>query len=201
MSLKKFLMTKVGLIVSGVVAVLILLLILLFIGYNGNSKVESSYIMQKLEESSELTTSKLTYKGFTEYDDTGYDFLTKSNFIMVYSATISAGIDVKEVEVKVNDLTKTVTVKIPKAKILEVKIDPSTIKYYDTSFALFNFDTKQDVADALKLAEEKAREELQDMGLLDMADAQAETLLRGLLQDVIPEGYKLKFEKIKPNNK
>ena len=39
------------------------------------------------------------------------------------------------------------------------------------------------------------KEDLKSMGILEMADSQSEALIKGLIQDLIPEGYKLKTEK------
>ena len=41
----------------------------------------------------------------------------------------------------------------------------------------------------------KAKEDLKSMGILEMADSQSEALIKGIIQDLIPEGYKLKTEK------
>lgn len=43
------------------------------------------------------------------------------------------------------DSTKKIAnLNIPKAEILDVKIDPNLIKYYDIKFALFNVNEKED---------------------------------------------------------
>ena len=156
---------------------------MMFLTRKKTSEVDTTYLVAKLEKASELTTTKLTYNGFTKYTDTGIKVINRSDFLMVYTATARAGIDVKEIKITSDKITKTVNVKLPKAKILEVKVDPSSIKYYDTKLALFNFDSKEDANDAQALAEKKAIEDLEGMGILESADEQAEALIRGLLQE------------------
>ena len=167
----------------------------IYLTRNKTSEVDTTYLGAKLEKASELTTTKLTYDGFTKYTDTGVKVINRSDFLMVYTATARAGIDVKEIIIESNKISKTIKVTLPKAKILEVKVDPSTIKYYDTKLALFNFDSREDANDAQALAEQEAKKELEKMGILESANEQAEVLIRGLLQESIPSDYELKFTK------
>lgn len=193
----KILKSKVGRIVCVAILVIIVVSIIILCTYNKEQEVDTNYIVATLEEASELTTAKLKYTGFTKFEDTGIAIINKSDFLMVYKATARAGIDVKNVEVKPNNITKKIIVTIPKAEILEVKVDPKSIKYYDEKFALFNINSKEDANKAQALAEEEAKKELAGMGILKMADDQAEALVKGLLQDTIPEGYELEIHKQK----
>ena len=58
--------------------------------------------------------------------------------------------------------------------------------------ALFNVDEKEDGNKALELAEKNAQEELGKMGVLESADEQALTLIKGLLQNAVPADYEFK---------
>ena len=61
--------------------------------------------------------------GVYNYVDDGIAVINKQNFIMVYEATVNAGIDLKQAKVKPNKLTKKVVVEIPKATILGVDVE------------------------------------------------------------------------------
>ena len=163
--------------------------------YSKNKKIDTTYLTAKLEKSSELTTAKLTFKGIYEYDDEGIAVINKSNFVMVYEATARAGIDVKEVKIEQDDFKPIVWVTIPKAKVLDVKVDTSSIKYLKTDFALVNPNPKEDANNANTLAEKDAKKEVEKMGILSAADEQAETLIKGLLQDSIPKKYEIQIKK------
>lgn len=183
-----------------IVFFLLIVICIICIGYfaffhNKEAEVDTTYIIAKLEKSSELTTAKLKYTGMSEYKDTGLIFINKADFIMVYEATARAGIDVKEIQVQVDNVTRTVWITIPKAKILEVKVNMDSIKYFDEKFALLNVDYKEDANRATSLAEKEAFIELENMGILEMADAQAEALIKGLIQDVVPKNYEIKIKK------
>lgn len=195
MKFSDILKNKVATMICLVVVVVVIVGGTIYLTRNKTSEVDTTYLGAKLEKASELTTTKLTYDGFTKYTDTGVKVINRSDFLMVYTATARAGIDVKEIIIESDKISKTIKVTLPKAKILEVKVDPSTIKYYDTKLALFNFDSREDANDAQALAEQEAKKELEKMGILDSANEQAEVLIRGLLQESIPSDYELKFTK------
>lgn len=191
----KTLKSKVGRIVCVAFLGVIILSIVMVLNYNDKHEVDTEYLMAKLQKSSELTTAKLEYTGFTKFKDEGIIILNRSDFLMVYTATARAGIDIKNVKVDADKITKTIWITIPKAEILDVNVDPQKITYYDEKFALFNIDQKEDSDRAQALAEDEAKKELAKMGILKMADDQAETLIKGLLQGSIPEGYEIKVKR------
>lgn len=174
--------------------ILIILIIVQFTGNMTNKNVSDQYIMNKLEKSSELTTAKLKYTGYYHFKDDGIVILNRSDFLMVYNATGRAGIEMKKVKVNTNKLTKTIEIKIPKARVLGIDIDKK--QYYDEKFALFNVDPKEDSDRATAKAKENAEKVLAKSGILKMADDQAETLIKGLLQDTIPKDYKIEVKTI-----
>ena len=155
----------------------------------GTPKVTSDSIIPTLELVGELTTAKLKFSGHKEFKDDGVIFFNRSDFLMTYEATLRAGINIEKIDIHVNDLTKTVTVTLPKAELQEVKVLPETIKYYDEKFSLFNFDSKEDANKAQKQAEEAAKIEAMETGILDFANDHAKTLVKKLLQNALPEDY------------
>ena len=163
--------------------------------YNKTEKVDTEMLYNTLQEASELTTAKFNYSGVTKYEDSGVTFLTKADFTMVYKATARIGIDVEEIEVTADDAQKVVYIKIPKAKVLDVKVDTSSIQYFSEKFSLFNPDEKEDGNKAIALAEEEAWKEIESMGGLEMADNQAETLIRGILSKALPRDYRIEVKK------
>ena len=191
-TLKKLLKNKIALVA---IIILVVTCIVYFGFYNKNKEVDTRYIITQLEKSSELTTAKLNYTGMSEYKDSGIGFINRADFIMVYGASARVGIDVKEVKIEADNITRTVWITIPKAKILEVKVNMDNIKYFDEKFALLNFDYKEDANSATALAEKEAVKELEGMGVLEMANNQAEALIKGLIQDIIPKNYEIKIRK------
>lgn len=85
-------------------------------------------------------------------------------------------------------------IKLPKAEIYSVKVDPGTIQYHDEKIALFNSDGKEDSDKAEKMAEKDAMEQARKCGLLENADKNAEVLVKGLLEGDL-QGYSIEFVK------
>lgn len=162
-------------------------------GHNDTPKITSEYISQKLSNESTLVTQSLTQEGYSEYTDEGIPVLTKGDFTITYKAQITAGIDVKKIEVvKTDPDNRKIILKLPKAEIFSVKVDPNSVRYHDQKIALFNRDAKRDSDRAEALAEEDARNAAENSGLLENANSMAQTLIRGLLQDSIA-GYRIEF--------
>lgn len=148
---------KIGRIVSIVLILAIVVTVITVCSYEPEQTLDTTYIIAKLEKSSELTTAKLNFTGISEFKDAGIPFISKSDFIMVYKATARAGIDVKNIKVKPDDTKHIVWLTLPKAEILDVKVDMNKIKYFDEKFSLFNVDAKEDANKANALAEEEAK--------------------------------------------
>lgn len=149
-------------------------------------------ITAKIEAASDLVTSKVTLKGVAEFSDGGWWFFNKGDFVLVYTSEVKAGIDVKKVGLTVYNGQKIIYIYVPDAEILSVKILPESIKYYNESFALMNFDKKEDANRAQKMAEEVAEKDALGAGVLEAANTQSEILIRGILEEVVGN-YEMRF--------
>jgi len=149
-------------------------------------------ITAKIEAASDLVTSKVTLKGVAEFSDGGWWFFNKGDFVLVYTSEVKAGIDVKKVGLTVDNGQKIIYIYVPDAEILSVKILPESIKYYNESFALMNFDKKEDANRAQKMAEEVAEKDALGAGVLEAANTQSEILIRGILEEVVGN-YEMRF--------
>ena len=78
--LKKIFENKVLRIVSLVIIVVIILGIIMLCTYNKEEKLDTTYILAKLQKSSELTTAKLNFTGWSQFEDSGVPFINKANF-------------------------------------------------------------------------------------------------------------------------
>lgn len=161
----------------------------------GKEKVDGEYLEGIVKKSSELTTAKIEFTGVTEYKDSGVKGWTKEDFLVVYKAIARIGIDVEKVQITSNDEEKIVYIEIPKSKVQEIKIDTNKTKYFKISSAWFNPNEIEDVNKALAKAEEDAAKEIKKMGNLEMADKQAESLIKGILINAIPKDYTIKVKK------
>ncbi|MDI9519457.1 MAG: DUF4230 domain-containing protein [Erysipelotrichaceae bacterium] len=187
--------TKTKTLLIGIVIgafILLAIMMMVFKVFSSNKEVveiDSNLLISKIVESSELTTAKINYKGIFEYKGEGYKFINKTEFMMVYEATARIGIDVNEVEVDADNEEKIVYIIIPKADIIDVKVDPTSIKYYDQKFKLFGFTEKEEANMAQALAEKEAKKELKTMGVIEHADKQSAILIKGILEGALPEDF------------
>lgn len=189
----KIFKNKISRIVSIVLIAAIVVTTVMLCLNNREPKVDTTSLITTLQESSELTTAKLTFRGLAEYEDTGIKILNRADYKMLFRATARIGIDIKEVEIDKEPIGKSIIVRIPKATVIDVKIHTGKddIVFYDEDFALFNFNEKEDQNAMIELAEKSAMKEIQEMGSLKMADDQAATLVKGILANAIPDGYEV----------
>lgn len=169
--------------------------------------IDVTYLNTALKEASELTTAKLKINGLVDFKDTGIIILNKSDFTMKYTADISAGIDMSKVEIKNDDIdheNKKIIVEIPKAIVFKPNVyhGDKYIKFYDEKFALFNVNEKEDLSRALAMAEKDAESEAVENGLLELADKQSETLVKGILSDAVSQfGYSIEIKYLNEEKK
>ncbi len=171
--------------------------------------IDVTYLNTALKEASELTTAKLKINGLVDFADTGVVILNRSDFVMKYTAEISAGIDMSKVEVKEDDIdneNKKIIVSIPKATVFKPNVyhGKENIKFYNEKFTLFNVNEKEDLSEALALAEKEAEKEVVNNGLLELADKQSETLIKGILSDAVSiaaPGYAIEIKYIDEETK
>ena len=156
---------------------------------NRNEKEEriTSYqVSERLEEASELTTEKTIYSGYIHYEEGDIPFIDKKTYSMTYTAEIEAGVNVEDI--KVYESGDRVIIEMPDAEVQSVYVDPASIEFHDESFAIFNWDDKQDGVDAVKNAENDALENADTDALVKAADEHAQELIESLFQDVISNG-------------
>ena len=142
--------------------------------------LSSTSIQEQLSDCSELATAKLDYRGLVRYENGDIDFITKKAFTMVYDAEVRAGVDLAQARVEVSG--NAITVSLPAPQLLGIEIDPNSLEFYDSSFALFNWENKQDTAEALKVAQQDAEGKVNQANMLEQAKAQAHTLVENLLK-------------------
>ena len=115
-------------------------------------------------------------------EDGSIPFINKKSFLMHYSATLKAGIQMDEVKEKITD--KEVIVTIPHAKVLgKPQVDPDSIKFMDEKRAIFNWQTKEDAKKAISLAEKdiENNDDIDTSSLLEKADDHAKELIHKIL--------------------
>lgn len=178
------------------IGLIILILLLLLAGFAGftisnkiyeskQPKITSTYISEKIQTASDLTTAEMVYHGLITYSDGEIPFLTRKQFSMIYSAKVRAGVDFSKIKV---DVTKDkVVIEIPDAEIQSIDVDSDSIEFYDEQFALFNWTEKEDITDTISAAREDVRTKADVESLVQKADEQTAVILQGILSSSIGE--------------
>ncbi len=153
-------------------------------------EMEAVLVESRVLAAGELVTAHYMYTELGQYENSKEFYgakipFTTSKFMVAYDGVIKAGIDLKDVTVKADGLSKTVKVTVPKAGIISHDMDEDSVQIYDEKHSVFNKLTLEDYtqffADQEKSVEAKAREK----GLLTEAQEEAEAQLRNLLEPVI----------------
>ena len=142
--------------------------------------VDAKGLMERLEESSELTVEKSYYTGIVRFSEGTVPLINKNGFSMKYEAELDAGFDLEDVSIEVTD--NAVVVTVPKAEILSIDIDPDSLEFYDNKTSLFKTDRKEATKKALQEAEKDAEENASRKGVLEAADKRAEVIFKGILE-------------------
>lgn len=141
--------------------------------------VSAVSIEERLSKCSDLTTARLNYRGLIRYSEGDIKYLTQKSFSMIYDATITAGIDLSQAEVTLDDTS--IKVVLPQPTIQSIVIDPDSLEFYDEKAALFNWTEKQDTQKAMSYAKEDASAKAEQVDLLTQASEQAESVVTNLL--------------------
>ncbi len=147
--------------------------------------VTVEYLESKLDKISELSAAKISVTGICSIEDGKIPLLTKKGYSMLYTGTITAGIDPSQIKITMDE--NDVTVNIPKAVIQQVKVEPDSIQFYDEKKALFNWQDLGDPIDGMLVAESDLKKNPVSADLLTQADEQVEYIVRGLLEDLVRE--------------
>ena len=160
-------------------------------------KVDVKVLEKTLQENAQLSTAKLKFKAEAEYDGEGIPGITQNQFTVLCEATVKAGIDMNDVKIEVNDDEKIVKINVPIVEIKpeDVYINHESLKFYDKKFVLFPVDVQEDTAKALALAENIAKNYAHNMGIIEMANKQGGEIIKGILSNAIPRGYKIEVIK------
>ena len=160
--------------------------------------ITSTGIGGTLEDISEMAVEQYSYSAVGRFEEDGWRALglrvplTGKHFLIAYDGVVKAGVkNIEKSDVSIDDVTRTITIKVSKAEILSNEIEPSSVTVYDQSFNPLNQVRVENYAEFLDGEEKRAEEKAKQNGLLDRAQqrvtdlvkAQAEAFLAGSDKD------------------
>lgn len=186
----------VGLVVGAVVVTLLFT-------YNPpdqreGDEVDAAILMEEIAQISELATAEQSYtvaekvsSSNTLFDLVDIPF-TEKFFILTYTGSIKAGVNLDDASIAVEGTTVRVT--LPPAQILSDDIDTESFKTLHEQEGLFNPLHVDDVTQYLDKTRQEAEAAALAGDVLAEAQANAEESVRALLGAALPEGYAIEFE-------
>lgn len=106
---------------------------------------------------------------------------SESSFVASYDGFVSAGVNLTGATVEKDEAASTVTVNVPKPEIYTVDIDPESFILYSEKQSIFNPISVTDYNDALIELEAGAEQNAVEKGLLELAENNADQLIRSLI--------------------
>ena len=152
--------------------------------------VSHAAVVGQLDACAELVSAKMYYASLSDYSNKEIPIISKTSFTMYYECVVSAGIDLTDVQPVIDDEARTITVTLPAATIQSVDVDEGSLEFYKESTGIFSIGKqKEAVAEALELAEEDARTDIEELGLLDDAEENAVEIIEGFLSPFEEDVY------------
>lgn len=192
----------VGVIISLLLIVLIVLVVFIQIkpfGITSSQSSDTALIQERVVELSELATLKLEYSKAMVNRDSKKIPLTDINFaktikLVEYTGYLKAGSDLSKVEVDHDEEAKQITVRVPKAEILDNVVETENMKIEDVKGNIFFDPPTQDLIDDVNVQKKEYEEEKISQGFLTEADKRTEEVLKSFLSldeenEVIIEFY------------
>ncbi|UJF27567.1 DUF4230 domain-containing protein [Planococcus sp. 107-1] len=180
----------VGVILSMLFIVIVGLVVIIQFTPFGNTASQSSHtsiLQERIVEISELATLKYEYsKAMVKRDDKKI-LLTDISFaetikLVEYTGYMKAGSDLSKVEVDYDEAGKQVTVRVPKAKILDNVVQTENMKIEDVKGNIFSDPPTQEIIDDINEEKMKFEEEKIDQGFLTEADKRTAEVLKSFLR-------------------
>ena len=170
-------------------------------GVQENHNLTEVDIESRLENAQELTTLKYIYHSADIYESSkdlaGFKLpFTTDMIVFSYDGTINIGIDLKDIDIKVDNERKDIDVTLSAPKILSHVLDEKSFEFRDAKNSIFNDTSMGDYAGFM--AEQKEKEEERFMSneeYLESVKKNTETVIEELVTTIDTENeYKIRFE-------
>lgn len=164
-----------------------------------NITSKASLVQDKLVELSEWTTLKYEYTNVIISRDSKVIPMTDINYaetikIIKYSGYLKAGTDLSNVQLLYDEISKKLSVKVPKSQILDNVVETEKTTVEDVKGSIFSDYPTQIVFDEINANKKQLEKEKISQGFLEEADKRIELLLTSFLgangfNDVVLEFY------------
>lgn len=141
--------------------------------------------LQEVVYMSKLSTFSSVYNGVAEVKNEKKP--DKTDYYVSYEAEVKAGFDFKEIDITVDDTTKTVKIKIPETYEINVNVDITSLAFI---FLNDKANTSAVTEQAFKACKADAQRESEQQGAIcALAKKNAENVLKALTNPIIEQLY------------
>ena len=152
-------------------------------------------VMEKLKEIGQLVTYSYEYSDQREIKDSrqifGWNIPGTTHTIQLkYNGIIKVGYEVSDIQISVDNESKTIYVTLPEPKITDNYIDMDNLSYAEQN-NIFNPISGDEITGSLDTIKAEALERAEHAGIYELAKGNAKSQISGLFEAF--EGYSVKF--------
>lgn len=153
---------------------------------------------QELTEMAELGSVEYTITKIVKAEDAAWYKIGDRKILFSCKALLKAGIDLSNfssADMEINEETKSITLFLPKAKLLSINMPPEDIKlaYEKVSITRANF-TAEERTNLLKQGEEDIIASVPELGILNEAEKNATDFFKAMLSQMGFQNIIIKFK-------
>lgn len=156
---------------------------------SANKSSETALLREQLVEMSELTTLKYEYSNvIISRTDKSFSFFDLPDFkyaeairLIEYSGYLKAGTDLAKMELDIDEESNKVLLRLPKSQILDNVVETEETTVEDVKGTIFSDYPSQTIIDEINAHKEQLEEEKISQGLLEEADANAQSFMTSVL--------------------
>ena len=167
-----------------------------FVGILGHDTgLTDTMVMEKLQSIGQLVTYSYEYSDVREIKDSrqlfGWNIPGTTHTIQLkYNGTIKVGYEVADIQVSVDNDTKTIYVTLPDPKVTDNYIDMDTLSYAEQN-NIFNPIKGDEITSGLDTIKAEALEKAEHAGIYELAEGNAKSQISGLFEAF--DGYSTRF--------
>ncbi|MBR4157603.1 MAG: DUF4230 domain-containing protein [Oscillospiraceae bacterium] len=158
-------------------------------------EITTEMISETLRDVGLLVTQEYAFTEVVSYSSVKSLFnidlpFTESSYVAGYDGVVTAGIDFAGIVVEKDDELHSVTVRLPRPKLLNVDIDPKSFRLYSEKESIWNPVSISDYNDSLIELEENARTKAIEGGIFERAGSNARLLILSMVGSLLdPSEY------------
>jgi len=152
-------------------------------------RFEKQKVISKIRTLSDLATVEYTLsKICLRREDTKIKLgdITRRSILFNTTVTLKAGLDLNKINftsIVIDRITNTINLKLPRAKLILLSMNPENVKlvYHKAGLLRANFD-QNEMEDFLRQGENEVKKNLGEIGIIDMAEKNAVSIIETWLR-------------------